>query len=139
MNQQSAFECSLNIVGRVRRLPGDVELVIFRIVQEALTNIKKHANASKVEIQIKYSATDVKMLIRDDGVGFKVPAKIDTYVVEGKLGLIGMQERINSVGGKLSINSLPEKGTVVTVDIDGTDTAPLEKPEASIPQSSQLS
>jgi len=133
MNQQSAFECSLNIVGRVRRLPTDVELVIFRIVQEAMTNIKKHANASKVEIQIKYSKANVKMLIRDDGVGFQVPAKIDAYVIEGKLGLIGMQERINSVAGKLSISSMPEKGTVITVDItDEADTSPLDKPEAYI-------
>jgi PAS domain S-box-containing protein len=117
INQQNTFECFLSVIGRARRLPADTELVVFRIVQEALNNIRKHANSTKVEIQIEYGISNTKTFVRDDGVGFNVPEKIDDLVIEGKLGLIGMQERVNSIGGKLSINSVLGKGTVIAVDI----------------------
>lgn len=117
VNQQNLFECFLSVIGHARRLLADTELVVFRIVQEALNNIKKHANSKKVEIQIEYGISNTKVFVRDDGIGFHVPDKIDDLVVEGKLGLIGMQERVNSIGGSLSINSALGKGTAIVVDI----------------------
>jgi len=98
-------------------LSHDVQLVLFRIAQEALGNIKRHAGASKAAISLKSKGSTVSMTITDNGKGFTVPPSLSDIGGSGKLGLIGMQERAQLLGGTVGIASRPKKGTTVTVEI----------------------
>lgn len=98
----------------LRRLPRAVEIAIYRIVQEALTNITKHAKASRVFIQVFRAEGKLCCCVEDDGVGFDVQA-VHSDHGQGRLGLIGMQERANAIGGTLSIESSPGRGTKLLI------------------------
>jgi len=98
------------------RLPGVVEIAIYRIVQEALTNAAKHSKASHVQIHIGQKNGAFCCSIEDDGVGFDVRAAQSNFKRKG-LGLIGMQERLNGIGGTLSIVSSPGKGTRLLIQV----------------------
>jgi len=100
-----------------RDLPHEVQLALFRIAQEALGNIKRHAEASKVLIRLESGAETVRMTITDNGKGFEVPARLSDLVSTGMLGLIGMQERAQLLRGTLSILSELGKGTTVIVEV----------------------
>jgi signal transduction histidine kinase len=92
------------------RLPADVETALYRIAQEALTNVAKHAGASGVEVILERRADSVVLIVEDDGVGFE-PASRET-ATEG-FGLLGMRERASLVGAALEIESSPGNGTAV--------------------------
>ena len=94
------------------RLPADVETALYRIAQEALTNVAKHAGASGVEVILERRADSVVLIVEDDGVGFE-PASRET-ATEG-FGLLGMRERASLVGAALEIESSPGNGTAVFV------------------------
>ncbi len=98
------------------RLAGAVEIALYRIVQEALTNAAKHSKASQVQIQIGRKNGAFCCSIEDDGVGFDVRAAQSNFKRKG-LGLIGMQERLNGIGGTLSIVSSPGKGTRLLIQV----------------------
>ncbi len=102
---------------RARRLPAQTELVLYRIVQEALTNIAKHARARNVSVVVECKARAVVAIIEDDGVGFDTRAVLESPHAESKLGLYGMRERAELAGGKLQIESAEGKGTSVFVEI----------------------
>ena len=95
-----------------KRLPIDVETALFRIVQEALTNVVLHARASRVDVLISRTDTRVSAIVEDDGIGF-IPA---FSMTEDQLGLFGMRERIQMLGGTLTIESSPGKGTTVKAE-----------------------
>jgi signal transduction histidine kinase len=103
------------------RLPRELETSCFRIVQEALTNVARHAQAKTVSIDVRTVNSDLSLSIKDDGLGF------DSYspangVPLNSLGLRGMEERVRGLGGKLEIKSAPRKGTEVRVYFpNGTD------------------
>jgi signal transduction histidine kinase len=105
------------IAGTGRRLPPEIELALFRIAQETLRNVRKHALATEVLVKVKFSPHKVSLTIADNGRGFRIPKATDDFVNKGKLGLIGMQERTRSVGGTFTIKSQPGKGTEITVGI----------------------
>jgi two-component system NarL family sensor kinase len=107
--------------GMARRLPSEIEIVIFRIVQEALHNIEKHSEAKKVELAIKRKPSRVSVSIRDDGRGI-IKQESDAKR-NGGLGLVGMRERIRQVGGTFRIESNAGKGTIIYAEI------PLKKAE----------
>ncbi|MBL9103057.1 MAG: GAF domain-containing protein [Myxococcales bacterium] len=94
-----------------RRLPPDVETTIYRVVQEALTNVAKHAAATSVGVLVRRPAGVVSLVVEDDGVGFDPGAATD------RLGLLGMRERVDLVGGELEIEAEPGHGTTVLVTI----------------------
>lgn len=98
------------------RLPGPTEIAVYRIVQEALTNAAKHSKASRVSIRIGRKARIICCSIEDDGVGFDVRAVQSAGKRRG-LGLISMQERLNGIGGTLSINSGPGRGTKLLIQL----------------------
>jgi signal transduction histidine kinase len=98
------------------RLPGAVEIAIYRIVQEALTNVTKHAQASRVSIQVRRSGGVLSCSIRDDGAGFD-PAAVRSDRSRSGLGLIGMQERLSAIGGMLAIDSAPGRGTKLLIKV----------------------
>jgi signal transduction histidine kinase len=98
------------------RLPSAIEIALYRVVQESLTNTAKHAKASRVSIQIRRIGSLVNCSIQDDGAGFDASAILSDHGRRG-LGLIGMQERLNAVGGTLLIDSAPGRGTKLLVRV----------------------
>jgi signal transduction histidine kinase len=96
-----------------KRLPIEVETALFRIVQESLTNVLLHAQATRVDVLINLRNKHVVTIIEDNGVGF-LPA---SPIVESHLGLFGMRERIEMLGGKFTIESAPGRGTTVNVEV----------------------
>jgi len=98
---------------REDRLPGPVETVLYRIVQEALNNVSKHARASCVTIAVRREGSSVCCSVRDNGVGFDPTARVDGQGI----GLIGIRERLSPLGGALAIESAPGLGTELRVTI----------------------
>ena len=105
-----------NVVGEERRLPGNIEGTLFRIIQEALTNIQKHAVAGSAEVTLSLSRERVLAVIRDDGKGFDV-AKVEANLARNRnLGLISMRERAELERGSMELKSHPGKGTEIKVE-----------------------
>lgn len=101
------------------RFPAELETALFRIVQEALTNVSRHAGATHVDVFFKQRAAEIVMVIEDDGIGFDP----QTAEKRGRLGIIGMKERTDSFGGKLEIESTIGQGTSLFVEVPYVDTA----------------
>ncbi|MCJ7653839.1 MAG: PAS domain S-box protein [Dehalococcoidia bacterium] len=94
-------------------LPSETELAMFRIAQEALNNVRKHAQASNVKIIVESSSSNMRMIITDNGKGFLTSRLTGNLAKEGKLGVLGMEERARLIGGNIQIKSEPGKGTIV--------------------------
>ena len=122
MEKLSGIDVKVEKSGTERRLPGEVELVMFRIAQEALSNVRRHSRANNAEVMVEFDDKKVRMTIRDNGKGFALPEKVDDLLKKGKLGLAGMQERIQLLNGSLKIESQPGKGTTVVIE------APIQSP-----------
>src|SRR5438034_165496 len=106
-----------NVVGQERRLLGNTEGVLFRIVQEALTNVHKHARAKMAEVTMNLQPSRVSVVVKDDGQGFDV-ARTEANLHKNKnLGLLSMRERAELEKGTLEIRSQPGRGTEVKVEI----------------------
>lgn len=102
----------LNIIGNQRRLPPSHEITIFRLIQEALNNIHKHAEATQSTIRFEFTTKHVNLLIVDNGKGFN-----QDEVDQDKFGLINMRERCELIGGKINIQSQENKGTRIHIKI----------------------
>ena len=99
------------------RLAPEVEIVLYRIVQESLNNIRKHAQAKKVKIRLEQKKKKIGVLIEDDGIGFHSDRAVsETTLVKG-IGLLGMQERVRLLGGSLKIRSREGQGTSIFVEL----------------------
>ncbi len=109
---ETGIRASLTAFRGLDKLSGTKRTVLYRVAQEALTNVACHAQASQVVVEIRRKAKDVCMQIRDDGKSFDVEKELRTGTIP-HLGLLGMQERVEMVRGKFSISSTPGKGTVV--------------------------
>jgi signal transduction histidine kinase len=114
---RSGINGQVKIVGVERRLPSDEEIGLYRITQETLWNIEHHAEAKNVMVTFTFSEKETILELSDDGIGFNVPAVINSSSKSHKLGLVGMQERTSLIGGELKINSIPGKGTTISVTI----------------------
>jgi PAS domain S-box-containing protein len=105
--------------GKVKdRLQANVETVLYRIVQEALTNIVRHAQATRVDVILTVRDNQLIVIVEDDGIGFD-PGSIPAGE---HLGLFGMRERTEMIGGRLTIESAPGKGTTIMVEVSYVDT-----------------
>lgn len=102
--------------GEDQRLPSAFEVAIFRIVQEALNNMQKHANAKRCVIKLEIMAKRVNISISDDGCGFN-PEDLLDQTHQDSFGLLGMRERVELLEGRLRISSVPGKGTEIHVSI----------------------
>jgi signal transduction histidine kinase len=100
------------------RLDARVENSLFRIAQEALTNVAKHAQASHVTITVESDSDSLRLTIADDGVGFDTQGFADHEEGRG-WGLLSISERAEAVGGRCRIVSSPKQGTQITVEIPG--------------------
>jgi len=113
----SGLAIKVSVSGTLRRFPEEVELVLFRIVQEALRNVWRHAEATEASIKIDFDKDRTRITISDNGKGFSLPDRIGDLARDGKLGLAGMQERAQLVGGTLTVQSQPGKGTSIVIEI----------------------
>lgn len=115
----------LEVSGEPARLNPAVELALFRVAQEALRNVEKHARAASATVKLEFNERDVCLLVADDGQGFAPPRSISNLAGRGKLGLLGMKERAELVGGKFDLTSRPGEGTRIAVRVERTwHTAP---------------
>lgn len=105
--------CAFEVTGTPRRLVAAVETTLFRVAQEALSNVARHARASRVGITLSYLDDTVLLDVRDDGVGFDP----DAVGTEGGFGLGTMRQRVRGVGGTLSVESAPGEGTAVAAAV----------------------
>lgn len=111
----TGLRCTLHVSDTPRRLTPDSEVAIYRVVQEALRNVQSHAQATEVDVLMRFAPHGLWLMIRDNGQGFDpdtVASDADRH-----LGLIGMRERIESIGGQLDIESEPGAGTAVVIRI----------------------
>ncbi|MFC1990149.1 PAS domain S-box protein [Chloroflexota bacterium] len=113
----SGIATKLKVLGVERRLPDEVELVLFRIAQEALRNVWKHAQANSAEITLEFAEGKTRVSVEDDGKGFDPPSIVSNLPRHGKLGLAGMQERASLLDGNLTIRSELGKGTTLTAEL----------------------
>lgn len=111
------YDTHLNISGKTYALGAQKEMVLYRIVQEALHNSVKHAKAKNFNVQMDFQPGVFSLSIKDDGKGFN-PDELDAS--KTGIGLKNMQSRANLIGGKLTLNSKPGKGTAISIIIPST-------------------
>jgi len=117
LSQRGGPAIELQATGPVRRLSPQIETALFRIVQEALTNVTKHAQARKATMGLEFSDSLARVWVQDDGKGFN-PQEVMKGADGGRgLGLLGMQERAALLGGTLAVASQPGQGTRITVEV----------------------
>ena len=110
LTERSSPPARLEVAGTERRLPGQVELTLFRMVQEALGNVGKHAQASDVNVRLEFRESQTHVWVTDNGIGFD-PSRLSELLLEGHLGLLGLRERVELLGGALEIVSEAGAGT----------------------------
>jgi signal transduction histidine kinase len=99
------------------RLSGDLEILCFRLVQEAVTNALRHAEPRRIGIRMQRANGALRIRIEDDGRGFDGPEALARAADEGHIGVVGMRERIRAVDGTFRIHSEPDRGTTIEVEI----------------------
>jgi PAS domain S-box-containing protein len=115
----SGVETKVNVMGKEHRLPEEGAIALFRIIQEALRNVWRHSGATAAEITIEFKDKSTRITVSDNGKGFKLAGQVGDLAKEGKLGLAGMQERAQLIGGTIAVESEPDKGTKITVEAPG--------------------
>ena len=119
--KRNALEVSFDVAGEVRRLDPDVELGAYRIAQQALHNVERHAAARAVRVRVKFGDGHLGIEVLDDGIGFDLhQAQADST----SLGLLGMRERAQLLGGVLSVRSKPDLGTTVRAELPQSPVPP---------------
>lgn len=108
-------QADFTVSGRVIALQAEQELALYRITQEALTNIRRHAHATGLRVDLTYRPSAVQLDISDDGEGFEVPRPLSELAQLGSFGLMGIQERVWAIGGTLTVHSEPGRGTHLSV------------------------
>ncbi|MBI4303416.1 MAG: sensor histidine kinase [Chloroflexi bacterium] len=109
----------LKVTGEEYRLSSDAEIQLFRIAQEVLRNVERHAMAKRVKVTVAFTGKEIRLDIVDDGVGFDTTQLRDGLGARNRYGIIGMRERAESVGGKIEIKSDIGKGTRITALVPG--------------------
>jgi signal transduction histidine kinase len=117
ISQSHPIHVSFQKTGQERRLAREVELSLYRIAQEALTNVVKHSQATQAELRILFSETYVQIEVDDNGIGFSVPNSPTEFAPNGHFGLLGVHERADLIGAKLEVLSAPTKGTRLKVRV----------------------
>ncbi|MEJ2738543.1 MAG: sensor histidine kinase, partial [Dehalococcoidia bacterium] len=117
-NAETDTTIRIKVIGEERKLPVSIEDNVFRLVQAALSNIRRHSGAEKATVTLRFDEEHLKLFIEDNGRGFNVPKVNDWFAVNGKLGLVGMYQRASSLEGVFHINSKPGKGTVISIELE---------------------
>jgi signal transduction histidine kinase len=118
--KRTGIHIHLTVFAAVEKLAGDKRTVLYRVAQEALTNVARHAQASLVDLSIVKLPDSICMKIRDDGKSFQVDRMLNAKKNK-RLGLLGMRERVEMVGGSFRVESAPGKGTTIRAQIPFTN------------------
>ena len=111
--ERTGIECDVSVAAEQTELEGPLATAIYRIIQEALTNVARHSNASRVEIRLRSRPEEILLEVRDDGRGIR-KEQID----DGRsFGLMGIRERAATIGGTVRFEGIEERGTIVSVRI----------------------
>jgi signal transduction histidine kinase len=119
LNEEGKTNARLEVIDFEQRLSPEVELALFRIAQEALHNVRRHAQATETVVRMEFTPEQVKLNVTDNGRGFELPKALSDFAGRGKLGLIGMQERTRLLDGSFSIESQLGEGTTIAVEVAG--------------------
>jgi len=111
------LDCKFSQVGTPARLPSSMEITAYRVVQEALTNIHKHANATKVNLRLQFQEDKLLIEIRDNGQGFDRSQTLGSAISVGHIGLLGMKQRAEMLGGDIKIKTGEGKGTTIILGL----------------------
>ncbi|NMA23854.1 MAG: hypothetical protein GX938_10170, partial [Spirochaetales bacterium] len=106
-----------------KRFPAYIETAVYRIVQEAVTNSLKYAQAENIFVSVSYQQNQLKAIIADDGIGFDPATVLDGNIPQKGFGLFGMQERAALIDGTLQIDSAKGRGTTITVTVPNVQEA----------------
>jgi signal transduction histidine kinase len=115
--QNYKFPITFQLLGKERRLAPDVELAFYRIAQEGLSNMGRHANAKHGWVTLDFSVEKVDLILRDDGKGFLAPESPAEFAPGGHFGLLGIHEKAERLGAKLMINTGRNKGTELKITL----------------------
>lgn len=115
--QESGLAAALEISGDRHCLSPDVELGLFRIVQEALNNVQRQAEASHAVVDVQFSDSRARVAVRDDGQGFELLASTSDFATIGRFGLLEIEERTQLLRGHFQVQSGRGKGTIVSVGV----------------------
>jgi two-component system sensor histidine kinase DegS len=116
-NKENGVRCDFRIIGSMNSLSLLQEVSIYRIILEALNNIRKHANAAHVDVILKFDLEYAIVEISDDGLGFNLAEVLSDKVAKSSIGLLTMKERAEMLGGNLNIDTAPGRGTRITVKL----------------------
>ncbi len=114
--ERTGIDVQMEVAGLEQRLDPEVETALYRVVQEALTNVARHAGATRVRLHLERRTGFVTALIEDNGRGFETSERAEELLEQGA-GLVGMQERVALLGGRLAIQSRRKEGTCLSVEI----------------------
>ena len=117
VNREQGAKVIVEVRGTECELSPEARLVLFRIAQEALNNVKKHSEATRAVVKLEYEPQKIILTITDNGKGFDLPERLSDLASTGKLGLTGMEERARLLGGTLRVQSKPGEGTAVTAEL----------------------
>ncbi len=111
--QSEGIDVDFKVEGAPDGLPADMEVAIYRILQETLNNVKKHAHATGVKVLAQFTSKQIVLTVADDGRGFVVPVAITDFATSGSFGVMGLQERAQLFGGDIEVESQLDEGTLV--------------------------
>jgi len=120
-SQANRLGVKFKLSGRERRLSREVELSLYRIAQEALNNVVRHAQATHADLKITFDASHIELEVVDNGNGFVVPKSPTDFAPGGHFGLLGVHERADLIGARLEIESALGKGTKLKVQLNRTE------------------
>ncbi len=117
LSRSFGIEVTFGQEGDVRRLRADQELNLYRISQEALSNVVKHSQSSQVNLLLNFQAEEVQLTIADNGCGFDVPEDLTKLARTGGMGVLNMRQRMREIGGCLNLASSPGQGTSLKLSV----------------------
>jgi signal transduction histidine kinase len=123
LGERAGLQVTLEVSGLGERLAPELETLIFRLVQESLTNVLRHAGVDRAAVSVAYGAGRVELQIADHGRGFDAAAALSGEVAASGSGLRGMRDRLELFGGRLDLRSTPGEGTTVAAAIPCLETA----------------
>jgi signal transduction histidine kinase len=115
VSQNHNIKVSFQKTGQERRLNREVELSLYRIAQEALSNVAKHSQTAEAQLRITFDQQEIRLDVTDNGVGFDLPKSPTDFVSNGHFGLLGIHERVDLIGARLELESAKDKGTQLRV------------------------
>lgn len=115
--QALGIPVTIQVIGDEQRLPAEAELAFYRIAQESLSNVARHAQAGCAEITLRYQPEKTSLVIKDDGRGFSTPDSPAEMASEGHFGLLGIQERAESIGASFQVRSASHQGTELVIEL----------------------